>query len=187
MIETENMTMNKRELRKTMSFLRNSEEGQVVSQGGSILLEELKKLEAFKKSRWIYLYASYGHEVSTWEVADYCFHLKKPAAFPKVLDKEHMEFYQVLGRSGLEQGFRGIWEPVNLCRPVREPGLMIMPGLAFDSHGNRLGYGGGFYDRYLCRYGSSNYYKIGAAYKNQMIDSVPADVYDIKMDLVLCV
>ncbi|MBQ1895642.1 MAG: 5-formyltetrahydrofolate cyclo-ligase, partial [Clostridia bacterium] len=63
--------------------------------------------------------------------------------------------------------------------------LMLMPGLAFDEHGNRIGYGGGYYDRYLERNRDKEYTKVALAYPFQVFDEIPADPHDEKVDAVI--
>jgi 5-formyltetrahydrofolate cyclo-ligase len=82
-------------------------------------------------------------------------------------------------------GKYGILEPSTRCRiptkQEREETVWLVPGMAFDATGGRLGRGGGFYDR-LLRFGKN---KIGIACGNQMVDSVPTEVHDVRMDLVV--
>lgn len=177
--------MDKNSLRHTMAARRDSLEAAARILAGRHLLEKLKEMKEFQDSKWIYLYASYGSEVPAWEVLDYCLATRKKTALPRVLDRGKMEFYQISKREDLKEGFRGILEPQAGCPLVREAGLMILPGLAFDNKGGRLGYGGGYYDRYLSMKGDEHYIKIGACYTFQIIPSVPQDALDVKLDFIL--
>ena len=95
-----------------------------------------------------------------------------------------------VGVDSLDRGFSksrlGILEPLREKKTVNtdEIDLVIVPGLAFDKSGNRLGHGKGYYDRYLERCGE-NVFFIGIAYDFQVLDTIPADAHDIKMNMIV--
>ena len=84
----------------------------------------------------------------------------------------------------LEPGYMGIMEPVSDEHEVPDGGLMIMPGIAFDNERNRIGYGGGFYDRYLSEH-MNDYYKTAICFDYQVVESIQADEFDIKPDKII--
>lgn len=134
----------------------------------------------------LYLYASYGKEVDTWELMKQCLEQKRKIALPRVLeDKIHMEFYYIQDLSDLEEGYRGIFEPAKHCLPVQDTPqkIIILPGVAFDHFGNRVGYGKGFYDRYLHRHDFAK--KIAVAFEFQMYDKIQAEKNDMQADIIL--
>ena len=102
-----------------------------------------------------------------------------------------MIFYQVEDLSCTEPGYQGIWEPLETT--PWNPGeqnqeitvLMIMPGAAFDQFRNRIGYGGGYYDRYLGSYGDSISYKVMLAFAIQQVPEIPAEECDIPADQII--
>lgn len=104
-----------------------------------------------------------------------------------------MEFYRINSLADLQSGYRGIPEPPwNGERYVFGAGeedrvLMLMPGVAFDPYRNRLGYGGGFYDRYLADKEELRLRTIGAGFRCQMTELLPAEESDIKPYQVICV
>ncbi len=141
----------------------------------------LKKHPRFLCAKTIFLYHSYGAEFPTEKIAALAAEKGKRLAYPKVEGKR-MRFY-VGGK--LVAGFKGIMEPEGgrVANPQKGD-LMLLPGLAFSWEGDRLGYGGGYYDRYLsiCR---EQPYKIGLCYPCQIEPEIPSEEHDILMDELL--
>lgn len=109
----------------------------------------------YHEAHAVFSYASFGSEVDTWEINRKILKDGKRLYLPKTYPKEmKMIFYPVTDLSELEAGYMGIYEPLEIGNhEVKEDRiLMLMPGLAFDREKRRLGYGGGFYDRYLAQY-----------------------------------
>ncbi len=104
-----------------------------------------------------------------------------------------MEFFRIEALSQLKPGYRGILEPSGdseryACTSERaERTLMLMPGAAFDSFRNRLGYGGGFYDRYLADREALQLRTIAVGFKCQMVEEIPVESTDIRPCQVICV
>lgn len=95
-----------------------------------------------------------------------------------------MEFFEITGFSDLKPGYFGILEPREGCRRVCCPeSVILVPGAAFSRDGKRLGRGGGFYDRFLER--EPKHKKIAAAYEYQMIGTLPSEVHDVPVDMVV--
>lgn len=104
---------------------------------------------------------------------------------PRCIDKQgHMEFFRVKTPDDLEKGSYGILEPSLNCSMSEETeGVILVPGVAFDKSGYRLGYGAGYYDRYLARYPKLT--RIGVAFEMQICDMVYSGEYDCKMDYIV--
>ena len=80
----------------------------------------------------------------------------------------------------LQPGYQGILEPAEYCPKVEATeGMMLSPGLAFDREGHRVGYGGGYYDRYLARFEGSSLHLYAVAYDFQIVDQIEAEEHDI--------
>ena len=109
----------------------------------------------------------------------------KKVAVPKVLDDGLMEFYYIESFDGIEIGYCKIPEPVGGTVATDKKVLILMPGLAFDRNHNRIGYGGGFYDRYLERYADTEFTKVSLAYDFQIFDELKVEEHDKKIDAII--
>lgn len=130
------------------------------------------------------VFKSYGSEISTKSMISKALRDGKRVYLPRVLtDGEHMEFFRIESPSDVVNGYRGILEPKGNEMFQYESGnkeqvLMIMPGVAFDQEGNRIGYGKGFYDRYLSK--KEGLRTIAVAFRCQMVEKIEKDPHDIK-------
>lgn len=129
-------------------------------------------------------FAGYGSEIDTDKILEDALEKEKRVFLPRVLG-DTMEFFRVYQLNSLKIGYKGIREP-EITEEVfcyhKEPEgkiLMLMPGVAFDSMHHRMGYGKGFYDRYLSRYEGLQKATIALGYACQMVKSVPVDEFDI--------
>lgn len=130
----------------------------------------------------IYCYANYKSEVETCSIIEQAWILNKKVAVPKVNGNE-MEFYYIQSFEELQEGYKGIPEPKPVHFASDENVLVIMPGAAFDSQYNRIGYGKGYYDKYL---NNHPYYKtLALAFELQMVKLIPADDYDIRPNIII--
>lgn len=170
----------KKNLRRDMKARRNALTNEEKSRAAEKCLAKLKELPAFIKADWIYAYIACRNELETADIIGWCLSHGKHVAVPKV-HGEIMHFYEITSLSDCIPGVFGILEPVGEVKDrVTTPGFMLVPGLAFDKGGNRLGYGGGFYDKYL----SSHEGIITAAlgYDFQIVEKVPAESHDKRMN-----
>lgn len=136
----------------------------------------------YKESRTIYCYVSYRNEVDTWRFIMCSLKEGKRVAVPKVSGNE-MKFYYIQNITELKKGYKGIFEPSEINEEaVEENALFIMPLVAFDREKHRLGYGGGFYDRYLQKY--PNHFKIGIGFSFQETEYIPVEQYDVNPDRI---
>ncbi len=145
------------------------------------ILALLEKHPAFQKAKTILLYYSLDDEIDTHSfVAKWC--NKKIIILPKVIGNE-LELKRYDGPENLEKGAYGIEEPTGKSfLNYSEIDLAVIPGVAFDTQGNRLGKGKGYYDRLLPKLSA---YKIGICFPFQLVEEVPIDQSDISMDEVL--
>lgn len=156
---------------------------------GYIVMEKTVAHYDFRKAKNILAYMHTGSEVRTDGIIAYGLMLGKKVYVPRVREKE-MAFHEIRDINECTPGFMGILEPPEDA-PVfafdketeKEDTLMILPGLAFDKKGGRLGYGGGFYDRYLAEH--PNCIKMGIAYDFQFIGEVVKDEHDIPVDILI--
>lgn len=148
------------------------------------IFEQLITVPEFKRADRIYTYVSMDNEIDTIMLIDYSLSLEKRVFVPRVSGKD-MEFYEISDISELSPGYMGIYEPdINGKEPdYSRTGFMCMPGLAFDKSYNRIGYGGGFYDRYLSV--ENKLYKAALAYEAQLLESIPARDGDVRPDMIV--
>ena len=128
------------------------------------------------------LYMSTGNELDTSEIIRYCLENGKKVAAPRI-ENEEIEFYYFKDPSELQQGSFNIWEPMGTEAVTDEDSLMIMPGVAFDLDCNRIGYGMGYYDRYLTKHPYMK--KIALAYEFQIVGKIMNDIHDVRADIIV--
>lgn len=149
----------------------------------AVITEAILNLPAYKAAKRIFCYVSMPHEISTRTLLDAILCCGKTLGLP-VCDtvRREMCFYRLDARSELRTGaYRIPVPPVSEDRillPDAET-LMIVPMLAFDAEGRRLGAGGGYYDRYLAKYPVKT---VGICYADCRMTQLPHDAFDIKMD-----
>ena len=156
----------KTEFRKCLSEQRNALSKEDVLRRSQIITDTLIESALFQTCHSLFVYSDIQNEVHTYPLIDFCFKINKPIFVPVISNKE-MFFSQIYDFSELEASTFGIPAPKN---PVStEPdsaSLFVVPGLGFDVRGNRLGYGAGFYDKYLC--GRSYLHLVGLCFEFQL-------------------
>lgn len=141
-----------------------------------MIAEKVIGLEEYQKSSNIYIYADYNNEVSTRPIIEAAWKAGKTVAVPKVHGKE-MIFYKFTSYSQLEPGYFQIPEPVGGETVDWEEALIVMPGVAFDPMRHRVGYGGGFYDRFLEAH--PKLLTVALGFDFQIVESAPFEATDI--------
>ncbi len=149
------------------------------------ILKKLDKQDAFLKAWKVALYASDDQEVITYPLIHRAQQLDKGVSFPKITneDQKEMSFLYVLSVADLKPGFKGILEPPVSATVMEKPDLIIMPLVAFDPDRNRLGQGGGYYDRYLAAH--PDIYTIALAFDCQKVDRIPVQEWDIRPNMII--
>lgn len=179
----------KAELRKKCKAKRRELNGNVSSSEKTA--ENFLGSQIYKNSDVLLCYASLVDEIKTDAVIDKALSDGKKVFLPvcKNTDGE-MDFYEISGLDELISGFFGVREPdTRRCKNRfdiagdSKNAVCIVPGLAFDKKGFRLGYGKGYYDRFLSKYSGVS---VGFCYSELIFDSVPADIYDKKVDYICC-
>ncbi len=180
----------KKQIRKKMLELRNAMTHDEVVKKSEAIVQKVLQTNEYRESQNILLYADYCHEVMTRALFEDALLHKKRVYFPKSDGLTNtMEFYQVVSVTQLYEGYKGIREPKEdvakrfLWKPCEDT-LAIVPGVAFDMQGYRVGYGKGFYDKYFCD--KRPITMMALAYANQITDvSIPVDLHDIRMDKII--
>ena len=139
----------------------------------------------FYRAEVVWGFVNYGSEISTEEILQEAIKKGKKLFLPKVVGDD-MIFYRVEDMTDLQSGYKGIREPFGDTEVFDYTSykdsrmLILIPGTAFDVYGNRMGYGKGFYDRFLADKEILQTYSIGIGYACQRVEYVPVDAHDIK-------
>lgn len=177
-------------IRKEVLDKRNQITPKALLEKSSLISELLFALKDYCASENILIYASMKSEVITDGIIDRALKDGKKVFCPRCINKQEglMEFIQIESILNLKKGYMGIREPEILDDSVIYDGpventLVIVPGVAFDKRGNRIGYKGGYYDRFLSRFLGIR--SVALAFTEQLVDDVPSDIHDIPIDIIL--
>lgn len=173
--------ISKDELRRYALSLRKSIENKEVNE--LIITKKILCSKNVEMNKNILVYISKDNEVSTIKLIKELLKLKKNVYAPRILNN-NMEFYRLNSLEDLRLGNFNILEPNSSEKfNNKENGCVIVPGLLFDKDNNRLGYGCGYFDKYLKKY--NKLYKIGVCFSTFLVDKIITSEFDIKMDEVI--
>ena len=165
-------------LRKAMPICLSEEKSRKIA-------EKVISHPVYQDAELILCYIDARGEVKTRNIINYAWENGKRVAVPRV-HGDIMKFYLISSYDDLEIGCFNIMEPKKQCIEVTdipENSVVIMPGVAFDKEGNRIGYGKGYYDKYFAQY--PDVYKIAIAFSLQIVPEIPTDELDIKAHCVI--
>lgn len=185
---------NKKGLRASVRILKKQYTSEELKAFSANAARKLLELSCIKKAKTVLLYCSLPDEVYTMDIIHALHKQDKRIVLPKVISGCDMELREYTGDNDLEKGSFGIMEPCgDLFSDYACIDVAVIPGMAFDKNGNRLGRGKGYYDRCLAKIQEAekngkreHIYKIGICFGFQMVEEVPADSHDIPMDMVIC-
>ncbi len=174
--------MNKSEIRKKILKIRARTDKRNLSIDFRNILEILKK-NVFK-NKIIGGYYPYNYEIDAIEILEKFEKLNYQISLPKIKKNFEMDFFKWSTRYPLSINKYGIPEPIS--DKILYPDILLVPLVAFDKNFNRIGYGGGFYDRYIDKLRKNKkIITIGLAYTFQKVKKVPINKYDIKLDFIV--
>ena len=175
--------MDKKELRRTIRERKRAMTEEEIVSRSEKLGHLFAQSEAYKAAKTIYGYLPYNQEVRTVPMLEQALKDGKKVAVPKVYGDE-MKFLYLDDLTKVSKGYAGIPEPI-ADGPVAddETALVLMPGLAFDPQGHRIGYGGGFYDKFLAA--EPNHPTLALCYEFQLLPELDTEEHDIPVDTVL--
>ena len=175
--------MDKTALRKQIREKKRAMTPQQIENASRDLGEQFIASALYQAAKTIYGYLPYNQEVRTVPMLEQALRDGKRVAVPKVYGDE-MKFIYLDDLSKVEKGYSGIPEPVE-DGPVADDttALVLMPGLAFDPQGHRIGYGGGFYDKFLSS--EPSHPTLALCYDFQMLPHLETEEFDMPVDLVL--
>lgn len=150
------------------------------------ILNHLAALDLYIQSNRVLLYASYRSEVGTESMIEHALSEGKEVVLPKVDEVNAcLTKHIITGMHDVCTGYRGIPEPIaGKCIKVEDVDIIIMPGVAFDPFGGRVGYGGGYYDKLLPRIKGAKPI-IALAYEEQIFHDLPKETHDMDMDIII--
>lgn len=180
----------KLELRnRYLSYRNNLSKGERKEKSARIW-EALKKEDVFQKAQAVLVYMDYRSEVMTTGLVEELLASSTKRVFAPVVEGLDIRFYEVSGMDDFSEGYQGIREPGS------DPGklftnkmaqemacLILVPGAVFDRERGRMGYGKGFYDRYLAAFPSLH--SAALAFECQIARKVPVEAHDIRMDMIV--
>ena len=178
--------MGKKTLRKKIQARRKSLTEFERQNLSNAIVEKFLAQEIYKTSKIIMAYVSMAEEVQLQKIFINAFESKKILAVPLIIGKGEMCAVQVPNFDALEIGEFGILtvkKDLQKIIDAEKINCVIVPGAAFDFNFNRLGLGGGYYDKFLPR--AVNAKKIALAYDFQIVDAVPTEPHDFKVDMII--
>lgn len=179
----------KKEFRKNVITDRKKQNLEFISKNSSIITEKVLSMDCIKNAQTIMLYLDFNNEVQTTELVNKLLCLNKVVASPiTIMDNRELIPSKITNlNEGISIGAYGIREPKRECSPtvdVKDIDVVIVPAVAYDENCYRLGYGGGFYDRFLQRL-RDDAVTIGIAFDLQIFDSVPKEDHDAQLDYII--
>ncbi len=201
----------KKLIRKQLLKIRNGMPQTEREEKSEIIRQKLYQMPIYQKADVILAYVDYQSEVSTTPLIERALAEGKKVYCPTVQGEE-MDFYRIMGLNELREGYKGIREPIPEIKRKFDPEamnaykkvtdtekqlytekkveekqqiLMLMPGTGFDKNRHRIGYGKGFYDRYLQKVCGESICTIALAFSCQIVEEVPAEEHDIRPDMIV--
>jgi 5-formyltetrahydrofolate cyclo-ligase len=174
-------------VRKELLGKRDSIPPEVRKTKNRIIREGLLSLGEFRNAGIIFFFASFRSEVDTTELIKISLSMGKRVVLPKVDTATHdLLLFEVRDLGDLTPGYMGIPEPSAEAgqMSVNDVDIVIIPGAGYDASGNRVGYGGGYYDRLLSGL-KKDIPVIAPAYEEQVLDSVPSEPHDMRVNLIV--
>ena len=153
----------------------------------SDIVRKILAMPEVKKADALFLFYPLEGEINLLPVAEYAWREGKSIGFPLCEDKDGiMTFRKVGSLDELVSGSFGTKEPKNGAEEIfPENAVIFLPALAIDKNGYRLGYGKGYYDRYLAKHAELKPFTVGVIYKDLLFDELPRDEYDISCDKII--
>ncbi len=174
--------MNKSDIRKKILKIRSNSKLKNNKFNFQKIFQLIKKIRI--KSKILGGYYPYNHELDIMEILEKFEKKNYVISLPKIKKKSQMNFFKWSIKDPLMINQYGIPEPIS--NKVIYPDILLVPLVAFDKNLNRLGYGGGFYDRYIKKIKQNKkVVTIGLAYSFQKVKKIPIQKYDIKLDFIM--
>ena len=171
----------KTSLRKLLLGRRDNLSADFMKIASKQIQKNLKRIESYREAQTIACYYSIGSEVRTQDIMQEIISDGKTLALPKI-DNDMLVFYNVKKFDDLEEGEFGIMEPKQNCSVVTKFDILLVPAIAMTSKGQRLGYGKGFYDRFLA---GKDLTTVALTYSRLIVKHIPKSNNDIQINWVV--
>ena len=162
--------------------LRRSLSASEVQERSELIRKRLMTLRQWKEARSIWCDVSLPDEIQTFRIFEAAWAEGKETAVPKVVGRR-LVFGKICSFDELAEGSFGILEPKRILPPGDPGGLILLPGTAFDEDRNRIGYGGGYYDRFLAE--NPGHPTLALAFDITVFPSIYQEETDIRPDLLI--
>jgi len=176
--------LSKSEIRNLVRELRRKQSPASIIRKSRAIWKSLSSLPEYRRARTIAFYASIAKEgeVATAYMIEGSLAQKKKLCLPKVVD-DRLEFFDIKNVEDLDEGAFGILEPTGEKVEPEQIELIILPGIAFDVSGNRIGFGRGYYDRFLKK--ARNTSIVALAFDFQIVDKIPSAESDVRVSKIV--
>ncbi len=174
-------TVEKARLRKQLLDQRDGLSLDFIKIASGKIQDNLRKIDFYRTASTIGGYHAVGSEVRTQDILQEILNAGKDLALPKV-EKDDLVFRKISSFSDLEIGNFSVMEPKDRCEYVKKLDVILVPAIALTRQGYRLGYGFGYYDRYM--HGKRSR-KIALSYSRQILKSIPHNSHDVKVDCIV--
>lgn len=174
--------MKKSDIRKEMLGRRRALPAEEISQKSKMISNKAIALLEQRQIKSLLAYWPIHGEVEVKEILAYCSHRGIQVYLPIVVGENQMTVGRYCGKTALKKGKWGILEPEDRAENAHIE-LALIPGVAFSKKMYRIGYGKGYFDRYLSQH--SHIWKLALAYEFQMLEEIEVESHDIQMDMIL--
>lgn len=181
-LKTTIINLKKKQLRIKYLKLRKKLSTDQVQKSSQKIFSSLQQISQFKQAKTFFIYLATGNEVQTQDLIVDLLKHNKVVTIPKVINRHTMIPVQIFDLNSLQKNHFGILEPSSTKKFSKKLDIAIVPGLAFTKEGNRLGMGGGYYDKFLTE--NPDIYSIGLGYDFQMTSKLPTTQHDKKLSLI---
>ncbi|MCR5586266.1 MAG: 5-formyltetrahydrofolate cyclo-ligase [Lachnospiraceae bacterium] len=178
----------KKEFRRNASKVRNAIPKELRDIKDDLVFRKIIMNRYFKSAEKVFVYVSYKSEVDTIRLIKSMLEKGEKSVCVPVVHGSEMIFIQIHDFNEMKESDMGILEPVYDKEKeviIDENSVMLLPGLAFTEGGLRMGYGGGFYDKYMHKYSDVKFMKFGLCYYEQIYDIIPVDENDVRLDALI--
>jgi len=173
----------KNDIRQDMLKKRVQMESRDSEIASGIIVQTLLELDCIKNAKCVMAYSSHKNEPNLLSFMHAMLDMGKDVALPYIATDDNLIAVEYTNDSVMKSNVYGIAEPIIMNESEQaEPDVVLVPGVAFDTAMNRIGYGVGYFDRFLKQ---TNAYKIGICFDMQIVPNIDSEPYDIAMDMLV--